>query len=404
MKKQLMIVLIVLTLLSLSGCGIARNILERKLGANDTETEEVSAEVNVPEQPAEEVKEEPKEEIKEEIPEEPVEEEVPAEPWKDVYLALLEEEISAEPQDNEYGNPIEFSNYWLYDIDKNDVPELILKTGTCEADYYGTVYTCKNGEALEVGGFYLGHANLGTCPDENGVLLKNGHMGYSATYKYTLENDKLSDEEMLFEEDLSQKMYNDDSVWYTPISEIVPGAFSLAPYYPNSFFAVEAYDEITAIQKGELKFDTSKASYPEDDPEFYNKVMEESREVISVPLDVFVTNPGKVNFKEMLEPGTIDEYLTEPMIIQNSYETDVDGDGIIECILYLGSGQSDYANNRVILKGENGKVYAYLDAYPGETEVTPEGVFLQDESYNPDYAMRVLLDGEDGCEYSIPKP
>jgi len=72
--------------------------------------------------------------------------------------------------------PVEYSTpelyYLVYDIDKDGTPELIVKTGTCEADYHGALYTLRDGSAVQVGEeFGLGHSSFYSDPGENGIIL-----------------------------------------------------------------------------------------------------------------------------------------------------------------------------------------------------------------------------------------
>ena len=48
-------------------------------------------------------------------------------------------------------------DYFLYDIDKDGVKELLLLNGTCEADYVYKIYTIGNGSAR-----YIDEVN-GSC-------------------------------------------------------------------------------------------------------------------------------------------------------------------------------------------------------------------------------------------------
>ncbi|MBQ6372845.1 MAG: hypothetical protein IJJ22_06970, partial [Oscillospiraceae bacterium] len=62
--------------------------------------------------------------------------------WESAYASILNEKwaqiMAAEEADPDY---LGECTYTLYDIDKDQVPELILKLGTCEADYHGEIYT-----------------------------------------------------------------------------------------------------------------------------------------------------------------------------------------------------------------------------------------------------------------------
>lgn len=58
----------------------------------------------------------------------------------------------------EYGYTMD--GYTLYDVDKNGVPELIVKFGTCEADYDGRLYTFDGTKVVYVDEFAMGHTSI----------------------------------------------------------------------------------------------------------------------------------------------------------------------------------------------------------------------------------------------------
>ena len=96
----------------------------------------------------------------------------------------------------EYG---EYATYCVYDIDKNGVKELLLKTGTCEADYMFQIYTIENGDCVyldEISGFhtaFYADENGGT---ENYIIQVQGHMTVEYIYHVKLEGGKVTTEEI----------------------------------------------------------------------------------------------------------------------------------------------------------------------------------------------------------------
>ena len=138
--------------------------------------------------------------------------------WQDVFSYFLAGMKAVAPGEDldcfDYG-------YLFYDIDKDGVPELITQTGTCEADYTGTVYFLKDGKVERAGEFVLGHSCLFSDPDHNGVIVSGGHMGWAWVTRVSLLNGQLA-EEQIFEETLDYTENPDAE--YTEIGDIVPGA------------------------------------------------------------------------------------------------------------------------------------------------------------------------------------
>lgn len=143
---------------------------------------------------------------------------VNASDWESAYSSVLDEMKAAAPQD---AVDSEDYSYLFYDIDKDGVPELITKTGTCEADYVGTVYYLRDGNVEKAGDFGLGHSAFYSDPDHNGVIVSTGHMGWSCATRYSLTDGRLT-EDMFFEEELD--IANDPDAEYTEVEDIVPGS------------------------------------------------------------------------------------------------------------------------------------------------------------------------------------
>ncbi len=78
--------------------------------------------------------------------------------WKASYKALMRELM-----ENSYG----VDGYYLYDVDKDGIPEITVEFGDCEANYGGWLYTFDGEKAVYAGEFHLGHSGLATCPSQN---------------------------------------------------------------------------------------------------------------------------------------------------------------------------------------------------------------------------------------------
>ncbi len=74
----------------------------------------------------------------------------------------------------------EYLTYFLYDMDKDGVKELLLKTGTCEADYMYEIYTAENGRSVflgEISGFHSAFYQDETGGSQDYIIQVQGHMG-----------------------------------------------------------------------------------------------------------------------------------------------------------------------------------------------------------------------------------
>lgn len=68
--------------------------------------------------------------------------------------------------------------YFTYDLIGDSIPELWLKTGTCEADYILYVYTCDNGKIRKVLETEGGHSDFFPYNDEMICVTCNTGSGY----------------------------------------------------------------------------------------------------------------------------------------------------------------------------------------------------------------------------------
>ena len=79
--------------------------------------------------------------------------------------------------------------YALYDIDRDQIPELILKHGTCEADSVTNIYTVGNDANLMMVRQINGSHAVFARDDTNGdFVLIQGHMGEMSMLWYTMND------------------------------------------------------------------------------------------------------------------------------------------------------------------------------------------------------------------------
>lgn len=99
---------------------------------------------------------------------------VQMEPWQTAYIQLLQNE-EREAREQARGEEMGYSNwegyYILYDVDKDETPELLILSWELSV-FFASLYTCPNETPTLVNGyFYCGRLpNFYSCPNENGIL------------------------------------------------------------------------------------------------------------------------------------------------------------------------------------------------------------------------------------------
>lgn len=113
--------------------------------------------------------------------------------------------------------------YIVYDIDKNGVKELIVKTGICEADYTYEFYTYQNGLVL-LGTAHAGHSGLYIPNDNNGLYLRYcpppGDMCYVSLYRLTINKNQIKQETLYKDKEMSFDERDKFSTQYKYLEEV----------------------------------------------------------------------------------------------------------------------------------------------------------------------------------------
>ena len=316
------------------------------------------------------------------------------EPWQVAYmdfLTLLQtQQTTWEP--GGVGERVGSESYSLYDVDKDGVPELFVKFGTCEADFFARCYTLyrdNSGRDVVVmaAQFPFGHSTLYTSPDKNGFLRHEGHMGHAGLYEYG----PLADGEMPPEREISCE----EDVWeYTEPGEIVPGAEAIDYYYTQ----LGEYD----MYKGYAP-DSEWSGYDDGRPhpsegqalvlpvcDWYDgpaatgdssataraailAALSGETELYGASGDHFYGDVGRTTWETYIQPGSAYPYNDQPLEITHNAWLDMNGDGQEELLLRVGEPkQADDAVSRmrytVVLSEQEGAVYAYFFGFFDETD------------------------------------
>ena len=301
--------------------------------------------------------------------------------WKASYKALMRELM-----ENSYG----VDGYYLYDVDKDGIPEITVEFGDCEANYGGWLYTFDGEKAVYAGEFHLGHSGLATCPSQNGMILSFGQMGVAYMKKITLENGQLGFEDLL------EETFEDWDDTYTDPGEIIPGADYLSEMKPGDTLPMDTYEIWLGNMRAEIDATTTADEALE---QRYLDIILQNGTIVGITADGFGGDLGTCTMEEYLGPKMVEKYAHAGMKIAAYTYIDMNGDGTEECVLKLCAADPEEAYRVsdlwVVLSEQDGTMYAYCINYSASFTLLENGTFRPDGVYNVNN-FRMLFD-KDQC-------
>ena len=318
--------------------------------------------------------------------------------WATAYEQVVSEQVRAfydEHGDQGYIVGSELS-YLLYDIDKDGTPELLIKFGTCEADYQGLLYSFRDGQAVQIGEeLGLGHSSIYSDPGENGIILMWGHMGYASAERISLADGFAS--ELLYEDNLNERLETDPDAEYIYPYDVIPGSVYLTLCRWDITLPLTHYEEICRCLDGDMPR-SAEAAYPGGDAGFFESLMANDGEVVAVTADGFTRSPGRIGFQALLKQNVAADWMQGDLSVLSATPADLNGDGQLECVVAVGcEGGSEM---RVILSEQDGSVYAYLMNYAEGYEPDADGNLCVSRYYPARY--RLIFDREQAFLLSLP--
>lgn len=137
--------------------------------------------------------------------------------YKEKLKEVTEEEITREKTQNPYfTNDSDFTDYLLFDMNDDGIPELVLDIDPYEANHHMRYFTYLNGSVVDLGETNGAHRRfVGETSSLYGqLILEGGHMdNYTAEY-ITIEDGKIASEEFMTSTDLDQ-FTKDMSVYFS---------------------------------------------------------------------------------------------------------------------------------------------------------------------------------------------
>lgn len=249
------------------------------------------------------------------------------------------------------GDPEDIYGYFLCRINDDEIPELIVRLGSCEADYHDEVYTVLDNELTLLGELPGGHTSYYNTPND-GTLSVWGHMGCMAVYKIECDKKGNLSMESIFEEDIN----DDPELVYTPITDIVPGAVYANSYCYCLDLPLAGYMS-SKILTADLDIDNDEVRDIIENVVFNNGVIRPYQ------IEHFREPLTPMSFNTFLEGGNIDQWSDDTDEVETCEFIDINMDGQDEAVI------TTVNDKVVILNYQNGKVYAYFYEYRTATDL-----------------------------------
>lgn len=321
--------------------------------------------------------------------------------WREAYAKFLEDLCEEEkavldinrPDYNPNDYPAEVESlskeYFLYDLDWDGVPELVLRRGW---DCWDTrFYTLRDGEVTEAGRLESRYLSFFTSPDEPGLLVRETPKGPVFLYRLTLEDGVLRQGEYLYETDLGVQCV--DRTFR--MEDIVPGAAYIMGCRTMADWPEHVPLTLPIEDYGREK--TAEGTGPERDKTARPLILaalEKGAPFCAVSGDGWGGGAGWTTLAAYLRPGGMEEYAERPLVPRRRCWVDLDRDGQRECVLYVEHDTDDYIQSGcfVIFSEQEAAVYAYCLNCIDRMDVTADGVF-----FDPWY----LEEGIDGGAWRV---
>ena len=284
---------------------------------------------------------------------------------------------------------------WKHPIEDFNLGSQLIVHESQEAVFF------RDGQALcvcdEIG---LGHSSYYSDPDENGVVLFGGHMGYAWAQRLRLEGNGIRSED-LYEDDLNARLAEDPEADYVYPGDVIPGSVYLPLFRMALRLPLEKLDEIEENLSGRFPGAAADIVFSEEELALYERLIASNDVVIAVSADGYTNSPGPIGFQELLRQDAAADYMTGDLSIQSAQPADLNGDGKPEYVLFL-STADDINRFCCCLHEQDGTVYAYLFSYyaPDAAVDSNGNLYFAAEYYQELY--RLIFDGEEALTLTLP--
>ena len=328
--------------------------------------------------------------------------------WQSAYRDILADACYDDARAMEYQGMEDYDSavqeWYLYDMNADDVPELFITYGFSEAERFTKVYTFADHEAKECGfagddpTFWTGHTAFFSRPDHDGLLLWHGQMGYFSINELRLDGEVLTWENLLEEEPpedaAAAKEYS-----FTRPEAFMEGAKALSSFNIHTLLPLRLYSQYNeVIRSFDQAAQVGAVDEPAQAPAFYAELEQNGGEVLVSPISRFVSDPGAIGFKGIFSAGVLYEWSGD-LDIKDIRYADLNRDGDTEVVLYLGETGEERSELILILQEQDGHVYGYSELAYSMEKLTADGTFC--EADGDGYRYRVMFDGPECFSYIV---
>ena len=273
--------------------------------------------------------------------------------WQLAYKDFLDQTAFEDANDEVIG----YNWYFLADIDSTlgeNIPELCVRRGTCEADYMLDVYSynpvAKSVDEVIDDGIGASHTTFYVGPSGD-LYSYSGHMGYLWVNRIEINNGKVT-ETQVFEQDIN----GDPDADYKSMSEIIGEDTQPCLTAPlTNTAALFWYINIPVATADVMDGKAADLAF--------NEALYGDGEVYACGDEFYTGKTGMMKFSNLLQPGAIDSYEKSGYEINMLCATDANFDGLSEMFVRLIGTDSSGQNNSyhfILLSFQDGVVYAYV--------------------------------------------
>lgn len=232
------------------------------------------------------------------------------------------------------------SRYYLYDIDKNGIPELIVEGSGGEANRAAYIFSEKDGRAVYIGKIHTGHTSFCSDPRENGILQYHAHMGSMSINRVKIIDGQLQSEVVVPATDGFKS-----SLDYPPVESFIPGAVSFYYYCKvDNPILFRSWAGITEWLENPTGYDLTSNVWPENNENYYSDIINGNQNVLLRGVIYRENYTPYLPFSSVLSyvrktyssANSTEQYM---LSIQNDLYSDFNGDGVTDCLLLLADAE-----------------------------------------------------------------